>query len=609
MKNHIETENTNEAYSKNVFKTLLWAYDPYLKKIIFLMFLGLVGRLLILGQTNMIGLWVDTLCQDSDYCHPHKNILSSLSSDQILGILFLMGALGFSLTAYFRILFSRYSAYAVSTIYDLVSLKTSRFPMRFFDQNPTGKIITRFSSDYGTVFRLFGGPLAEFISIIFDLITIMILLIVASPYYILVISFFVALNFLIYRRNIARLRTERRKLSGMRAPSIAHFAETTQGASTIRILGKEDVFKKRFTLLDNLFIDQKLRTNKEIFLFSFQMNSLTSVMLLLVGVISYYLIQHGKISMGSIGTAFGLVVYSGNTIQMFFEWLAQLEEGMIGVERLDSFIQKDLEKGQKSETVLTLLKKVIGLDFLKDLRNQPAISAKATIKLQDLWFRYDKDLPWVLKGITFDIKPGEKIGIIGRTGSGKTSLIQALFGFYPIEKGEIFLNEKAPITDMDINEYRKYFSYISQEPVLFQGSIKENLDPLGTLPTDELMQALAQVGFLSSDSEESILNYRIEEKGKNLSLGERQLLCLARTLIQKAPIIILDEATSSVDPHSEEIMVKATEDFFKDRTQIIIAHRLSTLEKCDRVIWLEKGEIKKMGPSLEIIEQFQNVSY
>ncbi len=481
--------------------------------------------------------------------------------------------------------------------------------MRFFDQNPTGKIITRFSSDYGTVFRLFGGPLAEFISIVFDLLTIVILLVVASPYYIFVISFFILLNYLIYKRNISKLRTERRKLSGMRAPSIAHFAETTQGASTIRILGKEEVFKKRFTLLDNLFIDQKLRTNKEIFLFSFQMNSLTSVMLLMVGIISYYLIQHGKISMGSIGTAFGLVVYSGNTIQMFFEWLAQLEEGMIGVERLDNFIQKDLEKGQKMETTLSLLKQIVAMDFLKKLRSQSSVSDKATIKLQDLWFRYDKDLPWVLKGISFEIQPGEKIGIIGRTGSGKTSLIQALFGFYPIEKGEITLNKKVPIKDMDINEYRKHFSYISQEPVLFQGTIKENLDPLNLLPKQELMQALAQVGFLSLDSEESILDYRIEEKGKNLSLGERQLLCLARTLIQKSPIIILDEATSSVDPHSEEIMVKATEDFFKDRTQIIIAHRLTTLEKCDRVIWLEKGEIKKIGPSLEIIEQFQNVSY
>lgn len=609
MKNHIEIENTDEAYSKNVFRTLQWAYSPFLRKIIFLLLLGLGGRLLILGQTNMIGLWVDTLCQSSDFCQPHKNILSALSTDQILAILFIMGAVGFGFTAYFRILFSRYSAYAVSTIYDLVSLKTSRFPMRFFDQNPTGKIITRFSSDYGTVFRLFGGPLAEFISIVFDMITIIILLMIASPYYFFIIAIFALLNFFTYKKNISKLRTERRKLSGMRAPSIAHFAETTQGASTIRILGKEEVFKKRFTLLDNFFIDQKLRTNKEIFLFSLQMNSLTSVMLLLVGVSSYWLIQHGKISMGSIGTAFGLVVYSGNTIQMFFEWLAQLEEGMIGIERLDNFLQRKLENGQNTENTLSLLDRIVKKDFLSSIKKQTALAHRATIEVKDLWFRYDPELPWVLKGVSFDIQPGEKIGIIGRTGSGKTSLIQALFGFYPIEKGEIQLNKQVPIIDIELNEYRKYFSYISQEPVLFQGTIKENLDPLALLPESELLQALFQVGFLSSDSEKSILNYKVEEKGKNLSLGERQLLCLARTLIQKSPIIILDEATSSVDPHSEEIMVKATEDFFKDRTQIIIAHRLSTLEKCDRVIWMEKGEIKKIGPSREIIEQFQNVSY
>lgn len=609
MKNHAETEITNESYSKNVFKTLSWAYEPYIKRIFFILALGLLGRLLILGQTNMIGLWVDTLCESSQYCQPHANFLSHLSSDQILGLLFLMGALGFFLTAYFRILFSRYSAYAVSSLYDIVSLKTSRFPMRFFDQNPTGKIITRFSSDYGTVFRLFGGPLAEFISIVFDLLTIIILLLVASPYYSVVILIFISLNYFIYKKNISKLRSERRKLSGMRSPSIAHFAETTQGASPIRILGKEEIFKNRFTLLDHLFIDQKLKTNREIFLFSFQMNSLTSVMLFLVGVISFYLIEQGKISMGAIGAAFGLVVYSGNTIQMFFEWLAQLEEGMIGVERLDNFLQKDLEKGQSTEATYSLLKRIVQPTFLSTIKAQPALEKKVALKAQDLWFRYDKDLPWVLKGINFEIHPGEKIGIIGRTGSGKTSLIQALFQFYPLEKGAISLNNKKPIEDLELNEYRRYFSYISQEPVLFQGTIKENLDPLDNLSTPELMTALEQVGFLNSDSDTSILSYKIEEKGKNLSLGERQLLCLARTLIQKSPIIILDEATSSVDPHSEEVMVRATEDFFKDRTQIIIAHRLSTLEKCDRVIWLDKGEIKKIGPSTEIIEQFQNVSY
>lgn len=606
MNSKIDNENYIESYSSNVFKTLYLAYLPFRNKIFFITLLGFFARILILAQSNLIGLWVDKLCQDPIYCSSKTTILSNLSSDQIIGILFLMGILGFALTAYFRILFSRYSAYAVSSIYDRVSLRTSRYPMRFFDQNPTGKIITRFSSDYGTVFRLFGGPLAEFISIIFDLLTIVILLIVASPYYILVIMFIVALNYLVYKKNIQNLRAQRRKLSRYRSPSIAHFAETTQGASTVRVLGKELVFKTRFNQLDSFFINQKLTTNKEIFKFSFQMNSLTSLMLFLVGLISYFLLQYGMISMGSIGVAFGLVVYSGNTIQMFFEWLAQLEEGMIGVERLDNFLHKPIEKGQSEAKISELTSSITRPDFISTLKSSPPLFPRVKIKVDNLWFRYDPDLPWVLKGLHFEINEGEKIGIIGRTGSGKTSLIQALFGFYPIEKGYIQLNDKLPIKDIDINFYRRHFAYISQEPVLFQGNLRENLDPLKLQTEASLMTSLLQVGFVTRETELEILNLHIDEKGKNLSLGERQLLCLARTLIQNSPIIILDEATSSVDPQSEEIMVKATQEFFKNRTQIIIAHRLSTLEKCDRVIWLDKGEIKKIGPTREIIELFHN---
>ncbi|MCB0369512.1 MAG: ATP-binding cassette domain-containing protein, partial [Bdellovibrionales bacterium] len=305
----------------------------------------------------------------------------------------------------------------------------------------------------------------------------------------------------------------------------------------------------------------------------------------------------------------GLVVYSGNTIQMFFEWLAQLEEGLIGVERLDGFLSNPIEPGQSESKILSLLKDITHIDFLSSLSQSPELLKSPILRVENLWFRYDQSLPWILKGLNFEIKEGEKIGIIGRTGSGKTSLIQALYGFYPFEKGNIYLNNKTPIIDLDINYYRQHFAYISQEPVLFQGLLRENLDPLYKHSNDELMTALLQVGFIKKLDETHLLSLKIEERGKNLSLGERQLLCLARTLIQNSPIVILDEATSSVDPQSEEIMVKATEDFFKNRTQIIIAHRLSTLEKCDRIIWIDKGEIKKMGPSTEIINQFNSKDF
>ncbi|HEY1079090.1 MAG TPA: ATP-binding cassette domain-containing protein, partial [Bdellovibrio sp.] len=183
---------------------------------------------------------------------------------------------------------------------------------------------------------------------------------------------------------------------------------------------------------------------------------------------------------------------------------------------------------------------------------------------------------------------------------------------YPIDKGHVSINTHAPKLSensqgVDLNLYRQSMAFIAQEPILFQGTLRFNLDIKDNLSDDRLWQVLDQVGLKAwVQSQAEGLFMRIEERGKNLSLGERQLLCMARCLLQEAPIVIMDEATSSVDPQSEEIMVRATEEFFSDRTQIIIAHRLSTLEKCDRILWLQNGEIVALGPTAEILPRFKN---
>jgi ABC-type multidrug transport system fused ATPase/permease subunit len=152
-------------------------------------------------------------------------------------------------------------------------------------------------------------------------------------------------------------------------------------------------------------------------------------------------------------------------------------------------------------------------------------------------------------------------------------------------------------------------AFISQEPILFQGTLRGNLDIEGREKEEKLVAVLRKVGLWDWVQENPLgLEMVIEERGKNLSLGERQLLCMARCLLQEAPIVIMDEATSSVDPQSEEILVRATEEFFSDRTQIIIAHRLSTLQKCDRILWLQNGEIVALGPTSEVLPRFEKTN-
>ncbi|MEK6773265.1 MAG: ATP-binding cassette domain-containing protein [Bdellovibrionota bacterium] len=612
-----ETEPHGEMkFSKTVLNTLWMAYQPFAGKIISVFILGLLGRILLLGNANVIGLWVDSLCTAPQICKAVPQFLQGWTSQDFILTLLGMGLTGFAFTLSFRVLFSRLSAKSISTFYDEVTLRTSRFPMSFFDQTPTGRIITRFSSDYGNVFRLFGGPLAEFLSIIFDLASMLLLITLASPYYLISVGLIVILNWLVFRANRDKLRSSRRALSSSRSPSIAHFAETTQGASIIRSFHRESVFQNRFNALDSYFLDQKMSTIKNIISFSFQMNALSALLLLVTGTMAHFMIKNGALSVGSIGVAFSFIVLSGNTIQMFFEWLSQFEEALIGVERLDKYLRAPLEPGNLLPSTATFkTQHSFASPEIEKLRESPlTLSRSAPVEVNDLWFRYSPSGPWVLKNLNFEIKPGEKIGVVGRTGSGKSSLVQALFYLYPIERGSIKIGGFFPTLEKDgvgveLTRYRNLISYISQDPILFQGSLRANLDMDLKATDPEIWQALDKVGlkaWLKSLGQN--LEFRIEERGKNLSLGEKQLLCMARALLRKAPVVVMDEATSSVDPQSEDILVKATEEFFIDRTQIIIAHRLSTLKKCHRILWLNKGEIKKFGPTSEILPEFESQS-
>lgn len=585
------------AFDRSIFDALRMAYQPFMKLMGLTLLCGFVGRFLLLANTNVIGFWVDSLIDNKNASTNYLNYL----------ILCVVG--GFSLTLVFRVLFSNISALAVSQLYDETTLRASRFPMRFFDQTPVGRVVTRFSSDYGNVFRLFGGPLAEFLSILFDLICMFILIGVANVWFLPWMALFAALHYFVYRSHRGNLRESRRALSSSRSPSVAHFAETVQGSSTIRTFSKEPSFIERFEKLDSLYLKNRLSTVKSVLNFSLQMNVLTATLFLTAGLFSVWMVQKGLMTVGSVGVAFGLITLSGNTILMFFDWLAQVEEALIGVERMNGYLTKEIEKGSALPP---------GTHFatnhpVQKLSSSPELPENAEVRIEGLSFSYAPELPLVLKDLTFTVHKGERLGIIGRTGSGKSTITQALLHLYPFLQGQIKVNGLKPHLDLSrapesnevgLEHYRRFFSYIPQEPILFRGPVRDNLDFEHQHSEKELIQALKTVGLDFLASKEG-LKIQVEEKAKNFSFGEKQLLCLARALVQKAPILLMDEATSSIDPQSEEILVRATDEFFKGRTQILIAHRLSTLQNCDRILWLSQGVIKGLGRPSEIIPAFQ----
>lgn len=615
-------------FSQDVFWTIKESFYPFRHRVLLLLILGVFGRFCLLSTANVLGYWADSLCR-GDHCRSIPAFFSDLTQFGFVRVLGVLVVIGFIINTFFRVAISRTGSRAVSILYDEVTLRTSRLPMSFFDATPVGRIISRFGSDYAAVFRMAGGPLGEFLCLVFDLFVMIALTTAASPWFVPVVVVIIVFNLMAYRWNNPRLRRERREMSRVRGPAIAHFAETVQGASPIKVYGKRRTFRERFNKLIEDLLIQRMRTTIAVNGYSLQMTSITASVLLATGVSGVYLVANGKVSIGALAVAFTFIMMTSTTIQQFFEWLANLEEALTGVERLDNYLRRPLEPGLK-------LPSTTQFDFgqPRETRNSGGVDSdpvttkrvSLALAMDGVWMRYREDLPYVLQDINFQVSAGEHFAIVGRTGSGKSSLIQALFYLYSIQKGRIsvggFAADVGQKNDnhlISLRHYRRHFSLIPQEPILFRGTLRDNLvihdleahrnSAVLKDQDEKIWHALKQVGVSNwverlSSKNGKALDYFIEERGANLSAGERQLLCMARAMLLDAPVVIMDEATSSIDPHAEELLMHAMREVLKTKTRIVIAHRISTIEDCDRILWLDQGKVKMLGTSKEVLSVF-----
>jgi ABC-type multidrug transport system fused ATPase/permease subunit len=575
------------SYSKTVYDTLLQAYRPYIVRITLLIVLGFIGRYLLLSNSQIIGQYIDRVPE-----------VTAENLKPLFFKILTLAIISFFMTLTFRSLFSSLSAQAVSRIYDETTYRVSRFPVSFFESQPVGKITTRFSSDYGNVFRLFGGPLAEFLSILFDLTSITVLLLLIHPAFLVTLSVSALIYYLLLARNQIKLRETRRELSTRRVPSISHFSETVQGATIIRQNKQASSFTKKFMEFDEKYLSMRWLVFWRVTRFSMELNLLSTVLFAVNGSICIYLIKNNVIGIGLTSVVLTFTILATNTLQMFFEWFSQFEEAFSGVEKLDEYIRLPIENGLMlpaySDFSTSHPKKLKLQNQDPKPKDTPAGSDQ--LQVENISFRYPGSPQTILEEITFKLKKGQKMGIVGRTGSGKSTLISVLLRLYPIEKGAVFVNG---FNEPDLEKHRSLFSVISQDQLFLTGTIRDNLDMFKKKDNKELESILKKVGLKVS------LSDPVVERGQNLSYGEKQLLSLARGLIQNAQIFIFDEATSNVDPQSETLMNKALKELLADRTQIRIAHRLQTVEDCDLILWINEGKIKKLGPSQEVLEAFK----
>ncbi|XP_022103515.1 ATP-binding cassette sub-family C member 9-like [Acanthaster planci] len=457
-----------------------------------------------------------------------------------------------------------------------------RAPLRFFDTTPIGRILNRFSSDLQMVDTRLGQSLSSLLSCFFQCLSAIIVNTVVMPFFIVFVIPIAICYYFVQKYFITTSRELQRIDSTSKSPIFAYFSETLGGLSTIRAYGEEQRFYN--TLIYR--IDRNLRP----YLYLQAANRWLGTRLELIGTLIVLLAGLstlvGALTFNVDPSLVGLGITYSLQIAGYLNWLvrnvADTELQMNSVERIKFYTDVDTEPYEGKAPV----------------SDWPM---EGDIRFEDVSVRYAKDLDAVLKRISLCFKKGEKVGICGRTGSGKSTLTLALLRVIDIFEGRILI-DGVDISTVPLTILRSKLSIIPQDPVLFTGSIRVNLDPDMKRSDEELWEALeiAQLKDVVSQLEDG-LESKVTEGGENFSVGQRQLFCLARAFLRKSRILVMDEATASIDLETDKILQNVVATAFADRTVITIAHRIATIMDSDSILVLDDGRVAEYGSPSELL--------
>jgi ATP-binding cassette, subfamily B, multidrug efflux pump len=458
-------------------------------------------------------------------------------------------------------------------------------PMRFFDKNPVGRLLTRVDSDTEAIKNLFQ---TSAVVITQDLVLLVgMSVVMAIINYKLFLIILVLLPPFIYafwwfQNKVRPVYLQiRRKMA-----EINNFVnESAQNLPVIQAFNREDYSYEKMERLSNEKFAQEYVGMKMWYRI-------------------WYLVDFGEVlglvlvlGFGGIWALKGLVTIG--TLFLFASYITRVFMPLRGLSDQLNIMQRAFASAQRIFNIFDTETEPQPKNDVKLITdtNQPKVS------FQDIYFTYDKSKDWVLKDINFSIKPGEKIALVGMTGSGKTSIISLLLKFYLPQQGIISL-EGNDLTKINNQVLRSRIGFVPQDIILFPGSVFDNLRLFDiNVLLAQVKQATEQIGILKTiENFPAGFDTDLITRGVNLSVGERQLLSFARALVRNPEILILDEATSSIDPHTEHLIQEGLIKLLKDRTAIIIAHRLATIQMVDRIIVIHKGTIVEQGTHSELLK-------
>jgi len=454
----------------------------------------------------------------------------------------------------------------------------------FYDKNPVGRLITRVITDVDVLNELFSAGIVSIFGDIFTLSGIMVAILVLNWELGLVTLSVVPLIFLttaIFRR---KARDSYRRVRIAIAKINAFLQEHITGMSVVQLYNRERKSARKFDEINN---EHLLANLDGILAYSWFYPAIELLSSVAIALIIWY--GGGKVIQGAL--TLGALVAFTQYSNRFFQPIADMSEkynilqsAMASSERLFRLI----------DTPATIINSPHAI--------KPARPPKGEIEFRNVWFAYE-DENWVLKDVSFHVHPGESVAIVGHTGAGKTTTTSLLTRFYDIQKGETLL-DGVNIAQFDLEYLRSSFAVVLQDVFLFSGTIESNIRLGSPIPREKVAAAVKDVNLAPFLRALPLgVEHPVNERGTTFSVGQRQLLAFARALAHDPQILILDEATSSVDTETELQIRQAIDRLMRDRTSIIIAHRLSTIQRCDKIIVMHKGRVRESGTHQQLLAQ------
>lgn len=468
--------------------------------------------------------------------------------------------------------------------------KLQELPLQYYDRQPQGRIVTRVTHDVEGIEEFFTSSLGNLISASMMTVLAIVAMLVSDFRLGMIMTLSMLPSFVLMVMTKDFLKNSNRRVSKFSSVINSKLSEYLNGIDVIRSFGLEKWTMEKFDQSVDDYLYAQLRGNM-MFSWSMPMVSLLAT-IPLIGLVWYggLNVLSGVLSVGLFISFIRYYERFFNPLMLLSREIHVVQQAFTSTERVMSFLNEADE-----EKVLTNNGKMILTHLNGD------------IKFEDVFMKYI-DGEWVLKGISFHISPGEKIGLVGKTGCGKSTTVSLLARLYEYQSGEIKIDDIS-LRNFDRHALRDQIGFVSQDVIIFKGSLRENLSCNEELTDQILIDGAQTTGLVRALAKEGFnLEMEILENGINLSVGQRQLISLTRVLLKNPSILVLDEATANIDPHYEEIIHEAIMKMMANRTCLIIAHRLETLKQCDRVLVFNQGELVEEG-SLEKLMGQENYFY